>query len=121
MVDCSIAEEEYHVMASTTSELIWIKSLIADLGFTSVTLMILFCHNQVTVYIASNSVFHERTKHIEVNCHYIHYQVQSKLIQTRYICTHDQLADEFTKVFWSTQFHRLLSKHGSSDLVWGGV
>lgn len=117
MVDCSIAEEEYHVMASTTCELIWIKSLLADLGFTSVTLMILFCHNQVTVYIASNSVFHERTKHIEVNCHYIHYQVQSKLIQTRYICTHDQLADVFTKVFRSTQFHRLLSKHGSSDLV----
>lgn len=47
VVDCSIAEEEYNVMTSTTCELIWIKSLLADLGFMSVTPMILFCHNQV--------------------------------------------------------------------------
>jgi len=65
------AEAEYCAMASVSCELIWFKHL-ADFGFPSVTPMILFCDNQVVMHIASNLVFHEHTKHIKVDCHYIH-------------------------------------------------
>ncbi|XP_070679109.1 uncharacterized mitochondrial protein AtMg00810-like [Malus domestica] len=69
------AEAEYRAMAATTCEFIWLKGLLSDLGFTSNTPMSLFCDNQAAMHIASNSVFHERTKYIEVDSHYIHAQV----------------------------------------------
>jgi len=80
VVTRSSAETEYRAMTSASCELIWAKNLLADLGFVSHTPMILFCDNQATMHIASNPVFHESTKHLEVDCHYICQQFQAKLI-----------------------------------------
>ncbi|KAM1482299.1 hypothetical protein ACFXTO_034627 [Malus domestica] len=113
----SSAEAEYHAMTSTTCELIWLKSLLADLGFLSTQPMYLYCDNQATMHITSNLALHERTKHIEVDCHYIRAQVQAKVIKTIFIRSHDQLADIFTKTLESTQFQRLLCKLGSINPI----
>ena len=102
-------------MASTACELIWLKNLLSDLGFPSNALMPMFCDNQAAMHIASNPVFHERTKHIEVDCHYVRSQVQSKVITTHYTRIQDQLADIFTKSLPTDRFLCILSKLGSRN------
>jgi hypothetical protein len=74
----SSAEAEYRAMASTVSELIWIKQVLADLNIKVEEPMKMFCDNQSARHIATNPVFHERTKHIEVDCHFVREKVQSK-------------------------------------------
>jgi hypothetical protein len=64
-------------MATTASELIWLKALLAYLGVSHLQQMFLCCDNQVAMQIASNVIFIKRTKHIEVDCHYVQEQDQS--------------------------------------------
>jgi hypothetical protein len=92
----SSAEAEYRAMTLTASELIWIKQLLADLGIKNQEPMKMCCDNQPARHIASNPVFHERTKHIEVDCHFIREKLQSKEIETPFIRSKDQLVDIFT-------------------------
>ncbi|KAM2491985.1 hypothetical protein PS1_043580 [Malus domestica] len=99
-------------MVATACELIWLKGLISELRFTSMAPMSLYCDNQAAMEIASNPIFRERTKHIEVECHYIRAQVQSKVIDTVFTRSHNQLADLFTKALNSTPFQHLLCKLG---------
>ena len=58
-------------MASTTCELIWLKSLLHDLGVSHPQPMQLYCDNKAALHIAANTVFNERTKHIELDCHFV--------------------------------------------------
>ena len=76
-------------MASIASELIWLKALLADFGVFHPQPISLCCDNQVAMHIASYPVFHERTKHIKVDCHYVREQVQSQMIITQYTRSQD--------------------------------
>ena len=86
----SSAEAEYRAMANATSELVWIRQLLIYLGLP-VSSARLYCNNQAALHIANNPFFHERTKHIEVDCHFIRERILSGVLTPQYTPTHNQL------------------------------
>ncbi|RVW71518.1 Retrovirus-related Pol polyprotein from transposon TNT 1-94 [Vitis vinifera] len=80
----SSAEAEYRAMALATCELIWLRHLLQELRFGKDEQMKLICDNQAALHIASNPVFHERTKHIEVDCHFIREKIASGCVATSF-------------------------------------
>ena len=112
----SSAEAEYRAMTLATCELIWIKQLIHELKFVKVSQMKLLCDNQAALHIASNPVFHERTKHIEIDCHFIREKVLSGCIITSYVSSNDQLADILTKSLRGPRINSICNKLGAYDL-----
>ena len=99
-------------MAATASEVTWVVRLLEELGFHDLKPVTLHCDNQSTLHIAKNPVFHDRTKHIELDCHFTREKVLEGLLQLSYLPTRHQLADVMTKILPSPQFNELLHKLG---------
>ncbi|KAD4384247.1 hypothetical protein E3N88_24415 [Mikania micrantha] len=120
-VSRSSAESEYRAMADVTSEMTWVRRLLKELGFVSNDLMRLYCDNQSAIHIAKNQVFHERTKHIEVDCHLIRDRIigtkaDPPSIQPVHVKTEFQLADIFTKPLRKTQIDFICNKLGMINI-----
>ena len=93
----SSTEAEYRALADTTSELIWLRWLLTNLGVSTSSATPLYCDNQSAIHIAHNDVFHERTKHIKIDCHFIRYHPVYGALKLISVSSKDQLANIFTK------------------------
>ena len=71
----SSIEAKYCALADTTSEFLWLQWLLKDLGVSTSSTTVHCCDNQSAIHITHNDVFHERTKHIEIDCHFICYHL----------------------------------------------
>uniref|UniRef100_A0A2N9IS10 Reverse transcriptase Ty1/copia-type domain-containing protein n=1 Tax=Fagus sylvatica TaxID=28930 RepID=A0A2N9IS10_FAGSY len=109
MVSRSSTEAEYRQLAYTATEISWFRSLFKDLGI-SLNIPLIWCDNISSISLASNPVFHARTKHLEVDYHYVLDKVIRNELAVNYICTLDQVADIFTKGLSFTRFKFLTSK-----------
>jgi len=96
-VSRSSTESEYKAVANATAEVMWVQTLLKELGIHAPQTARLWCDNMGAKYLSSNPVFHARTKHIEIDFHFVREWVLKKQLEIEYISSSDQVADGFTK------------------------
>ena len=106
----SSTEAVYRALASIAAELYWIRMLLRDFFILLPQPPLLWCDNVSALAITSNPVYHAQTKYIEVDYHFVHEKVLRRDLLVKFISTHDQLADLFTKGLPSPRFIWLTSK-----------
>ncbi|KAL2228872.1 UNVERIFIED_CONTAM: hypothetical protein Sindi_1866900, partial [Sesamum indicum] len=93
----SSAEAEYRSMAAAVCKLTWIMYLLNDFGVSVDTPVPFLCDNQAALHITAIPVFHERTKHLEIDYHIIRNKYKEGIIQPNYVISKQQIVDIFTK------------------------
>lgn len=116
VVSRSSAEAEYWAMVEALCEPKWIKNVLCTMGVQHMGPMNLFCDSISALHIAANQVFHERTKHVELDCHFIRDDILQGVVQTMHVSTLNQLADIFTKALGGKMFQSFLYKLGIRNL-----
>ena len=84
-------------MSAACSEILWLRGLLSDIGFLVAEATPLYADNTSVIRITENPIFHERTKHIEVDCHFIRDELKRHVISLPHVSTELQIADIITK------------------------
>lgn len=109
-ISLSSGEAECRAIRKVVGEIVWLERLLTELNLTCFLPIRGFCDSQAAVHIAKNPIFHERTKHIEVDCHFVRNKLQEGLVAVHHIPTRHQLADVLTKALPSTKLSNFLHK-----------
>ena len=103
-------------MAHGICELLWLRKLLEGLGFKPKETMRLYCDNKSARDIADNPVQHDRTKHVEVDRHFIKEKLERKIVSIPFVSSDEQLADVLTHAVCSREFDDSLVKLGMCDI-----
>lgn len=115
VVALSSAEAEFRGIAKGVMEILWLKKLMKDIGFPVSSTSKLWCDNRASIHISENPVQHDRTKHIEIDRHFIREKLDAKIIELPFVRSEDQLADILTKAVAGRAFDTVLTKLGICD------
>ncbi|XP_034684182.1 uncharacterized mitochondrial protein AtMg00810-like [Vitis riparia] len=110
VVSRSSAEFEYRGLVFATAEIVWMQVLLQELCVSIPTIPLLWYDNISAYHMAKNPMFHARTKHIEIDLHFIRDQVMRGKIQLHFVLTEEQPADLLTKHLTSSRFLSLKSQ-----------
>ncbi|GJZ83206.1 ribonuclease H-like domain-containing protein, partial [Tanacetum coccineum] len=105
----SSAEAEYWGVANVVAETAWLRNLLRELHYPLSTVTLVYCDNVSAVYMPANPVQHQRTKHIEINIHFIRDMVTAGQVRVLHVPFHFQYADIFTKGLPSALFEEFRS------------
>lgn len=103
-------------MALGVCELLWLQIVLEDLKIPVQRPIELLCDNQSAISIAHNPVQHDRTKHIEIDRHFLKEKLDSGLLNISYVPSKCQVTDILTKGLPTAQYEDLVSKLGMSDI-----
>src|SRR5271170_3285508 len=112
----STVESEYAAMAHAAKELIWLQYLLRDLGMSKYAPTTLYCDNQGAISLAKNPMHHAKTKHVDVQLHFIRDHIEKGTINVEYCPTEDMLADVMTKGLAHYRHSKLLTMMGMGTL-----
>uniref|UniRef100_A0A803LUX6 RNase H type-1 domain-containing protein n=1 Tax=Chenopodium quinoa TaxID=63459 RepID=A0A803LUX6_CHEQI len=110
VVSMSSAEAEFRGIAKGVTEVLWLRKLLSELGYTPKKSCKLYCDNMASIWISENPVQHDRTKHVEIDRHFIKDNLEEKVISLPFVRSEDQLADILTKAVTTHAFEGALSK-----------
>jgi len=112
----SSSKAEYRALASASCEMKWLLYLMKDLKIQCTKKPVIYCDNLSAIHVAANPVFHERTKHLEIDCHIVKEKVQAGVLKLLSVSSKDQVADFFTESLLPQPFNNLLSKLGMVNI-----
>nr|GFC36554.1 ribonuclease H-like domain-containing protein [Tanacetum cinerariifolium] len=84
-LSCSSVEAEYRGVANTVAEICWLRNLLRELHTFLSSATLVYCDNVSAVYLSSNPVQHQRTKHIEIDIHFVHDLVATSQVRVLYV------------------------------------
>ena len=116
MVARSSVESECRAIAQGLCELLWLKIILDDLRIKWDGLMKLYCGKKSTINISHNPLQHDRTKHIEIDRHFIKEKLEEGVVCMFYVLSEHQLANILRKGLNSSMFHDLVFKLGMEDI-----
>ena len=105
VVALSTTEAEYIAVTEGVKEALWLKGLVGEFGVKHDKVE-LFCDNQSAIHLSKNSMFHERTKHIDIRLHYIRDVIASGAVVVEKVHTDENPADMATKVVTGIKFRK---------------
>jgi hypothetical protein len=115
VVALSSAEAEFRGIARGLAEILWIRKLLTEIGFPPKETSKVMCDNKAAIQISENPVQHDRTKHIEVDMHFIKEKLEANIIDIPFVRSEDQLADILTKAVGSRILNNCLDKLNFGD------
>lgn len=115
MVALSSTEAEFRGIAKGITDVLWVRKLLGELGCKQEGACKLYCDNKAAISISENPVQHDRTKHLEIDRHFIKEKLENEIISLPFTRSKDQLADILTKVVSSKAFNTVLCKLSVCD------